>query len=99
MKKSKEKLHDLTWADLEAWAETKIVSRGTSYQKSGYVRELAVTRTGGILAWVRGTKNYATKVAFEKGRLVIPPLSACLTLWVLGGNISLNSGQPEWRSL
>lgn len=69
MKKSKKKLYDLTWADLEAWAGKKVVSRGTSYQKSRYVRELAVTRTGGILAWVRGTKNYATKVASEKGRL------------------------------
>ena len=68
-KRAKKTLSDLTWADLEAWAGTKIISRGTSYQKSGYVRELAVTRDGSLLAWVRGTDNYATSVSFIKGRL------------------------------
>ncbi len=63
-KRAKKTLSDLTWADLEAWAETKIISRGTSYQKSGYVRDLAVTADGGLLAWVRGTENYATSVSF-----------------------------------
>jgi uncharacterized Zn finger protein len=69
MKKSKKTLHNLSWADLEAWAGTRIISRGTSYQKSGYVRELAVTSDGGLIAWVRGTENYATSVTFVKGRL------------------------------
>lgn len=68
-KRAKKTLHDLTWADLESWAGTKIVSRGTSYQKSGAVRDLAVTREDGLLAWVRGSENYATKVSLEKGRL------------------------------
>lgn len=62
-------MHDLTWADLESWTGTKIISRGTSYQKSGYVRDLAVTSDGGLLAWVRGSENYATKVSLDKGRL------------------------------
>jgi len=62
-------MHDLTWDDLEAWAGTKIISRGTSYQKSGYVRDLAVIRTGSLLAWVRGTENYATTVSMERKRL------------------------------
>ena len=69
MKKSKKKLPDLTWADLEAWVGTRIVSRGTSYQKGGAVRELAITSDGGLLAWVRGAENYATSVSFVKGRL------------------------------
>jgi uncharacterized Zn finger protein len=69
MKKSKKALPDLTWADLEAWAGTRIISRGTSYQKGGCVRELAITSDGGLLAWVRGSENYATSVSFIKGRL------------------------------
>ncbi len=38
-KRAKKTFRDLTWADLEAWAGTKIVFRGTSYQKSGAVVE------------------------------------------------------------
>jgi uncharacterized Zn finger protein len=68
-KRAKKTLSDLTWADLESWAGTKIVSRGTSYQKSGYVRNLAVTRDGSLLTWVRGSENYATKVSLKKGKL------------------------------
>ncbi len=68
-KRAKKTLNDLTWADLEAWAGTRIVSRGTSYQKSGTVRDLAVTREGNLLAWVRGSGNYAAKISLEKGRL------------------------------
>jgi uncharacterized Zn finger protein len=62
-------MHDLTWADLEAWAGAKILSRGTSYQKSGYVKNLSVTHDGSLLAWVRGSENYATTVSMMKGRL------------------------------
>jgi len=68
-KRAKKTLSELTWADLEAWAGSRIVSRGTSYQKSGSVRDLARTSDGGLLAWVRGSRNYATKAALEKGRL------------------------------
>ena len=67
-KRAKKTLSDLSWADLEAWAGSRIVSRGTSYQKSGSVRDLARTSDGGLLAWVRGSRNYATKAALEKGR-------------------------------
>ncbi len=59
----------LTWADLEEWAGARIVSRGTSYQKSGYVHNLAMTSSGDLLAWVKGSENYATTVSMEKGRL------------------------------
>ena len=68
-KRTKKTLHDLTWADLEAWAGAKIVSRGTSYQKNGYVRDLSVTPEGGLLAWVRGSDKYATTVSLEKRSL------------------------------
>lgn len=68
-KRAKKTLSDLTWADLEAWAGSRIVSRGTSYQKNWSVRDLARISDGGLLAWVRGSRNYATKAALEKGRL------------------------------
>jgi uncharacterized Zn finger protein len=60
---------DLTWEDLEQWAGSTIVSRGKSYQRNGYVRELASTPDGGLLAWVEGTRTYATWVDFENGAL------------------------------
>lgn len=50
-KRTTKKMHDLTWA------RTLIVSRGMSYQKNGYVRDLAITRSGSLLAWVRGSEN------------------------------------------
>jgi uncharacterized Zn finger protein len=60
---------DLTWADLESWAGTTIVSRGKSYQRDGHVRDLAVTESGGLIAWVRGTSRYATMVHFAQDGL------------------------------
>lgn len=60
---------DLTWADLEAWAGARIVSRGASYQKSGAVRELSVTADGRLLAWVKGSARYATSVLMSNGKL------------------------------
>lgn len=68
-KRTKKTLPDLAWADLEAWARARIVSRGTSYQKNGSVRDLAITPDGGLLAWVEGSRNYATTVSLEKGKL------------------------------
>lgn len=53
-------LSDLTWADLESWAGFKILSRGKSYIKN--VSGLRMTSDGGLLAWVRGTKSYATYI-------------------------------------
>jgi uncharacterized Zn finger protein len=53
---------DLTWKDLEEWAGRKIVSRGKTYQRQGRVADLAVTEDNGLIAWVDGTRRYATKV-------------------------------------
>jgi len=55
----------LTWNDLTAWAGNKIVSRGINYQRSGYVKDLGRTADGSLIAWVEGTKRYATQVFFE----------------------------------
>jgi uncharacterized Zn finger protein len=61
---------DLTWADLEGWAGTRIVSRGKNYQREGNVRDLALTPEGGLVAWVKGARRYATLVKMGKsGRL------------------------------
>jgi uncharacterized Zn finger protein len=59
----------LTWNDLTSWAGSKIVSRGKSYQRSGYVKDLARTPDGSLVAWVEGTKRYATQVFFEDDEL------------------------------
>lgn len=59
----------LTWDDVEAWAGSRIVSRGKSYQRSNRVRELARTTSGGIVAWVQGTSRYATQVEIAKKKL------------------------------
>jgi uncharacterized Zn finger protein len=65
---------DLTWDDLEQWAGGKIVSRGERYQRQGRVSELAVTGDGGLIAWVSGTEQYATKVVMDEEGL---PESVC----------------------
>ncbi len=53
---------DLTWYDFEEWAGSKIVSRGKNYQRQGRVSDLAATDDGSLVAWVDGTKRYATRV-------------------------------------
>lgn len=53
---------DLTWNELQEWAGAIIVSRGQSYQRSRLVHELARTSRGGLVAWVQGTRRYATGV-------------------------------------
>jgi len=71
-KRANKTLSALTWAELEAWAGSRIVSRGKSYQKSGCVRDLARTSDGGLLAWVRGSRNFATKAALRAVATSLP---------------------------
>ena len=52
----------LTWEDLEEWAGAVIVGRGRPYQRNGAVENLARTKSGTLVAWVRGTRRYATSV-------------------------------------
>ena len=59
----------LTWEDLEDWAGSRIVKRGRSYQQSGSVSDLARTADGGLIAWVQGSRRYASMVAFDGGEL------------------------------
>ena len=73
-KKKKDQFIGVTWDDLYDWAGSKIVARGKNYQKAGRVSDLAVTEDGGLLAWVKGTETYATKVYWTEEDL---PESIC----------------------
>jgi uncharacterized Zn finger protein len=72
MPKKKDKLErftHLTWSDLGDWVGGKIVSRGKRYQGRGLVSDLAVTADEGLIAWVKGTRKYATKVVMKRDGL------------------------------
>ncbi len=56
---------ELTWDDLEEWAGSRIVARGRSYQRKGAVRELRRDEEGALVAWVAGSRRYATRVSIE----------------------------------
>ena len=56
---------ELTWDDLEEWADSHIVARGRSYQRKGAVRELQRDEEGALVAWVAGGRLYATRVCIE----------------------------------
>ena len=61
-KKPSDPFSKLTWEDLEEWAENRIVARGRSYQRSGAVGDLGRAEDGALVAWVMGTRRYATRV-------------------------------------
>jgi len=63
----------LTWQDLESWVGLKTLSRGKAYQKSSAVQDLAVAGKSRLIAWVQGTKRYATEVEIIGGE----PNSGC----------------------
>ena len=65
---------NLSWNDLRAWAGSKSVSRGKSYQQQKLVSKLAILDNGDLLAWVEGTHKYATKVTIDVDGL---PESTC----------------------
>ncbi len=62
MKKNKNRFADLTWNEIIEWAGKRIASRGRSYQQNGHVSHLAESNDGALIAWVNGTRRYATKV-------------------------------------
>ena len=65
-KKALDPFSKLTWEDLEEWAGAVIVGRGRPYQRNGAVENLAHTEDGTLVAWVRGTRRYATSVRLTK---------------------------------
>ena len=61
---------ELSWADLAAWSGGEIASRGDRYQKEQGVHGLALTPTGGLVAWVTGGQRCATSVDVVGNKLV-----------------------------
>jgi uncharacterized Zn finger protein len=61
---------DLTWKDIETWAGGTTVSRGKNYLRQGRVADLALTDDGGLIAWVKGSERYATKVDMDENGLL-----------------------------
>jgi uncharacterized Zn finger protein len=57
-------LANFTWDDLRQWAGSKILGRGKSYLKNVY--DLARTESGGLVAWVSGSEDYATSVEVDE---------------------------------
>jgi uncharacterized Zn finger protein len=55
--------------DIQEWAGSKILSRGKSYQRSGSVEDLAISKKNQLVAWVEGSARYATMVSFKRGSL------------------------------
>jgi uncharacterized Zn finger protein len=68
MTKKNKTFPDLSWADLEEWAGPLILSRGAAYHKRGVVQDLSIA-DGSPLAWVRGSRRYATTVSMRRGKL------------------------------
>lgn len=62
---------ELTWDDLDEWAGSRIVARGRSYQRKGAVRELQRDEEGALVAWVAGSRLYATRVSIEGSKDLI----------------------------
>ena len=71
----------LTWDDLERWADPGAVARGREYQKSGKVRDLAITAEGHLLATVAGSERYATTVRVRP-EVPAPGLDSTCTCFV-----------------
>ena len=63
----------LTWQDIESWVGSKTLSRGKAYQKSSAVQDLVLAGKTRLIAWVQGTKRYATEVEIIGGE----PSSGC----------------------
>lgn len=59
----------LKWSDIEEWTGSKTVSKGKEYQREGRVKELKRIPEEGLLAMVRGRREYFTEVTLKKGKL------------------------------
>lgn len=60
---------ELTWAELTLWAGKHIVAEGRECYLRKQVRELAVTPSGSLLAWVEAEEPFATLVEYTDGEL------------------------------
>lgn len=69
MTSSYHRFRELTWGDLTLWAGKKTVSGGRECFQKNEVTQLAMTKKGGILAWVEAEELFATLVEYEDGEL------------------------------
>jgi uncharacterized Zn finger protein len=60
---------ELTWVDLALWTDKKTVAEGRAFFQKKKVRQLAMTATSGILAWVDAEELFATRVEYSDGDL------------------------------
>ncbi len=56
---------ELTWGDLLLWAGKAAVSEGRKCQRNREIKQLAFTKTGGLLAWVEAEELFATRVEYD----------------------------------
>ena len=64
-KKPVDPFSSLRWEDVENWAGSRIVARGQSYLESQAVEDLRRAENGALVAWVQGSRRYATRVRIE----------------------------------
>ena len=65
-KKPVDPFSKLRWEDVENWAGSRIVARGQSYLESRAVLNLNRAQDGALVAWVQGSRRYATRVSIGR---------------------------------
>ena len=74
----------LTWDQIEAWTDLRSIKRGKKYHRQGRVLDLALTKSGELVAWVQGGKRYAVKVELTADGAVLDLDSECTCPVVVG---------------
>ncbi len=64
-KKPVDPFSSLRWEDVENWAGNRIVARGQFYLESQAVEDLRRAEDRALVAWVLGSRRYATRVRIE----------------------------------
>lgn len=65
MNSSGNQFSELTWSDLILWAGKKTVQEGQECQQEGNVKQLALTNSGGVIAWVEAEEMFSTRVEYH----------------------------------
>jgi len=63
------RFRELTWVDLTLWAGKKIVSDGRECFRRKEVKQISLTESDDILAWVEAEELFATRVEYSEGEL------------------------------
>lgn len=65
MTQSINQFSELSWNDLILWAGKKTVQEGQKIQQKGDVKQLALSGSGGVLAWVEAEETFSTIVKYN----------------------------------